>query len=294
MTVGMRPFRFGVDMIVATGRAAWTEKCRRAEELGYDVLGVGDHLGMPAPFPALMLAADHTERIRLNTFVLNAGFYNAVLLARDVIGTDVFSDGRFELGLGAGYVQAEFDAAGIPFPTAGQRLDHLEQTVKELNRLYADPDHRPRPVQQPGPPLLIGGRGDRLLTIAAEHADTVGFVGAAPTAHRSLADTEDLTERLGFLNARLGERASEVELNILVHFVKITDDRRAGLAEVHEQIPDRTVEQLAELPTVLVGTAQQIAEQVIGHRERFGFSYFTVIEHHLEALAPVIELLHGK
>src|SRR4051812_48945381 len=143
MTAGVKPFRFGVNMVAPESRAAWIEKCRKAEELGYDVLGVADHLGMPAPFPALVLAAENTKRVRLNTFVLNAGFYNPVLLARDITGTDQLTDGRFEVGLGAGYVKAEFDAAGIPWPTPRQRVDHLERTIKELKRLYADPEHKP-------------------------------------------------------------------------------------------------------------------------------------------------------
>lgn len=290
----MKPFRFGVDMIAAASRAAWVEKCRKAEELGYDVIGVGDHLGMPAPFPALVLAAENTEHVRLKTFVLNAGFYNPVLLARDVTGTDQLTDGRFELGLGAGYVKAEFDAAGIPFPTPRQRLDHLARTIKELKARYADPDHQPRPVQKPGPPLLLGGRGDGLLTLAAEHADIIGFIGATASHKMLLADPTEIAERVAFAKAALGARAPEVELNVLAHVVDITDDRQAGLAALHQRMPERTVEQLGALPTVLIGTATDVADQLLAHRERYGISYFTVIEHNLEALAPVIELLHGK
>src|SRR5882757_5787833 len=150
-----KPFRFGVNMIVPSSRAEWVAKCRRAEELGFDVVGVADHLGMAPPFPAVVLAAEVTERVRLTTYVLNAPFYNPTLLAREVTGTDQFTDGRFELGLGAGYVKAEFEDAGLPFPRAGERIDHLENTVRELQRRYADPEHRPQSVQKPGPPLLL-------------------------------------------------------------------------------------------------------------------------------------------
>lgn len=295
MTAETKPFRFCVDMVAPTSRSEWIEKCRKAEDLGYDVLGVADHLGMPAPFPSLVLAAEHTERIRLTTFVLNAGFYNPALLAREVTGTDQLTDGRLELGIGAGYVEAEFDAAGIPFPSPRERLDHLERTVKELKRLYGDPEHKPQPVQKPGPPLLMGGRGDRLLRLAAEHADSIGFIGtSANTERMSLASRAELAERIDFTKAALGVRAPQVELNVLAHFVRITDDRRAALEELHQLMPDLTVEQLGELPTVLVGTATEVAEQILAHRESLGISYYTVIEHNLEALAPVIELLHGK
>ncbi|QKV76528.1 TIGR03621 family F420-dependent LLM class oxidoreductase [Amycolatopsis sp. Hca4] len=294
MATGRKPFRFGVDFITPVPRRAWVDNCRKAEELGYDVIGVGDHLGMPAPFPALVLAAEHTERVRLKTFVLNTGFYNPVLLAREVTTTDQLTGGRLELGLGAGYVKAEFDAAGIPFPAARQRLDHLESTIKQLKKSYADPDHRPRPVQPSGPPLLLGGRGNGLLTLAAEHADTIAFIGATASHKMLLADAAELADRVGFAKAALGPRAAQVELNVFVHCVDVTGDRRAGLEAVHRRMPERTPEQLAELPTVLVGTAPQLAEQLETHRERYGFSYFTVLEHNLEALAPVIGLLHGK
>nr|AXL06147.1 LLM class F420-dependent oxidoreductase [uncultured bacterium] len=294
MATGSKPFRFGVDLITPAPRRAWVEKCRKAEELGYDVIGVGDHLGMPAPFPALVLAAENTARVRLKTFVLNAGFYNPVLLAREVTGTDQLTDGRFELGLGAGYVRAEFDAAGIPFPTARQRLAHLERTIEQLKKSYADPAHQPRPAQPSGPPLLLGGRGNGLLTLAAKHADTIAFIGATASHKMLLADAAELADRVGFAKAALGARAAEVELNVFAHCVDVTEDRRGSLEAVHRRMPERTVEQLAELPTVLAGTAPQIAEQLETHRERYGFSYFTVLEHNLEALAPVIDLLHGK
>lgn len=110
-----RPFRFGVSLIDPAPAGEWRAKCRRAEEIGYDVILVPDHLGMPAPFPALVAAGAATERPRLGTFVLNAGFWNPALLAREVATTHALTDGRLELGLGTGYVQAEHDRAGLPF-----------------------------------------------------------------------------------------------------------------------------------------------------------------------------------
>lgn len=287
------PFRFGVNMLVPTDRAGWVQKCRRAEELGYDVVGIADHLGMPAPFPALVLAAEATERVRLNTFVLNAAFYNPVLLAREVAATDQFTEGRLELGLGAGYVQQEFEAAGIPWERAGKRIDHLTRTVTELERLFADPGHQPRPAQPSGPPLLLAGRGDRLLTLAARHAAVIGFTGAAAGDGRfpRLDTAEGVDERVAFARKQLGTRADDVELNILVQRVAVTRDRRAALEEFASLTPDLSAEQLGEVPTILAGTPAQLAEQLRERRERFGFSYVTVLEDKLEAFAPVIELL---
>jgi probable F420-dependent oxidoreductase len=287
-----REFRFGVNMFVPSSRAEWVAKCRKAEELGYDVIGVADHIGMPPPFPAMVLAADATERVRLTTYVLNAAFYNPTLLAREVTGTDVFTDGRIELGLGAGYIKAEFDAAGIPWQGAGGRVDHLERTITELERLYADPEHKPQPVQKPGPPLLIAGRGDRMLTLAAKHADIVAFSGTAAGKdgqRPSLAKVAEIEERVEFVRGKLGGRS--VELNIMVHKLALTDDRDAALAEAQKQLPELTAAELGELPTVLIGTPAEVAEQIRQNRKRFGFTYLTVMEFDLEAFAPVIELL---
>ena len=293
MTTGVKDFRFGVNMVVPDSRAAWVDKCRKAEDLGYDVVAAADHLGMAPPFPALVLAAEVTERVRLSTFVLNVPFYNPVLLARDVTGTDQFTEGRLELGLGAGYVKEEFEAAGLPFPSARDRVDHLEHTIKELKRLYADPEHKPAPAQRPGPPLLIGGRGDRVLTLAAEHADIIAFTGTRKVPDGAAlvpALAEDIEERTRFVRDRLGGR--DAEFNLLLQYVEVTDDPR----KVYDYVSNRvggalTPDQVAETPIIFAGTADQIAEQVIGARERFGISYFMVLESHLEVFAPVLELL---
>src|SRR4051794_23907837 len=160
-----RSFRFGVNLLTSAPADEWRAKCRRAEELGYDVILVPDHLGMVAPFPALVAAAEATERPRLGTFVLNAGFWNPALLAREVATTDALTGGRLELGLGAGYVQAEHDSAGLPYGSPGERVDHLRRTVDEVERLLGSPDHQPQPVQKPRVPLMIGGNGDRVLRL---------------------------------------------------------------------------------------------------------------------------------
>lgn len=288
-----RSFRFGVGMTATASRKDWIEKCRRAEDLGYDVIGVADHLGMPAPFPSLMLAAEATERPRLATAVLNVGFYNPALLARDVAATDQLTDGRLELGLGAGYRKVEFDDAGLPWPSPRQRVDHLEHTVAELRRRFADPAHRPQPSQRHGPPVSIGGRGDRVLALAASEADIVGFTGftsgnEGETAY--LADADDIAERVEYTRVLLGERISRVELNILVWRVIVTNNMRAEATRL-EPIRALSAEQMLKVPTVLIGTVRQIADQLTAHRERFGFSYVTVGEYNLDALAPVIEIL---
>lgn len=288
-----RAFRFGVGLTASFSRKDWIEKCRKAEDIGYDVLGVGDHIGMPAPFPALTLAAEVTQRPRLATSVVNASFYTPALLARDVATTDQLTNGRIELGLGTGYIRSEFDAAGLRWPSPSERVDHLERTVAELRRLFSDPGHHPQPAQQPGPPLWVVGRGDRLLTLAARSADIIGLSCFAPGNEGStgfLADIDSIAERVDYLRDRIGPRLSRVELNILVWRVIVTNQRRRE-AERLEPMRRLTADDMLNVPTVLIGTARQIADQLIEYRERFGFSYITVGEYNIEAMAPVISFL---
>ncbi|MGR6968991.1 LLM class F420-dependent oxidoreductase [Streptomyces cynarae] len=293
-----RPFRFGVNMLEPAPAAEWRAKCRRAEEIGYDVILVPDHLGWPAPFPALVAAAEATERPRVGTFVLNAGFWNPALLAREVATTDALTGGRLELGLGTGYVRAEHEQAGLPYGSPRERVDHLRRTVEELDRLLGSDDHRPRPVQRPRVPLLIGANGDRMLKLTAEHADIAAFTGArsvpgSTTGQLEPIKAEQLDERVGLYRKLSADRGEPAELNVLIQRVVVTEDREAAVHPLLEHLPNLTPEQVLELPIFLIGTLEQIVEQVRAQRERYGFTYLTVLEPSMEAFAPVIEALRG-
>ncbi|MFE5892958.1 LLM class F420-dependent oxidoreductase [Streptomyces sp. NPDC056462] len=297
--VGPRPFRFGVNLMTAAPADAWRAKCRRAEELGYDVILVPDHLGMPAPFPALVAAAEATERPRLGTFVLNAGFWNPALLAREVATTDALTGGRLELGLGAGYVQAEHDTAGLPFGTPRERVDHLRRTVEELGRLLVAESYQPQPTQQPRVPLLVGGNGDRVLRLTAEHADIAAFGGAYPDPKSSTGrllpvTAEQLDERVARYRRFAADRPEPAELNLLLQMVTVTEGREAVIQPLLDRVPELTLEQALALPIIMTGTLDQITAQVLAQRERYGFSYLTVLEPYMEAFAPVMAGLRGK
>ncbi|MEU6065202.1 MULTISPECIES: LLM class F420-dependent oxidoreductase [Streptomyces] len=292
-----RPFRFGVNLLTPAPTAQWRAKCRRAEELGYDVILVPDHLGMPAPFPALVAAAEATERPRLGTFVLNAGFWNPALLAREVATTDALTGGRLELGLGTGYVRAEHDTAGLPYGSPRERVDHLRRTVEELDRLLGSADHRPRPAQS-RVPLLVGGNGDRVLRLAAAHADIAGFTGVglvpgSTTGRLRPMPPEELDERVGRYRELAAGRTEPAELNLLLQTVALTDDPESALKPLLERQPQLTAEQALELPVVLAGPPERVVEQVRARRERYGFSYLTVLEPYMEEFAPVIAELRG-
>ncbi|MFE7312552.1 LLM class F420-dependent oxidoreductase [Streptomyces sp. NPDC057555] len=291
------PFRFGVALLALDTGPAWRAKCRRAEELGYDVLLVPDHLGWPAPFPALVAAAEATTRPRVGTFVLNVGFYNPALLAREVATTDALTDGRLELGLGTGYVKAEHGAAGLPFGSPGQRVDHLERTIEELDRLLGDPEQLPQGVQRPRPPLMIGGNGPRMLRLAARHAQIAAFTGGRQAPGKpegTLLPPEEVAASVAAYREHAADRPEPAELNIIVQRVMVTDDRRAAAREVAAFGIGVDAEQALEVPTLLIGTPAQMAEQLREHRERYGFSYLTVLESAMEEFAPVIEELQGS
>src|SRR5215475_12690281 len=173
----MRDFRFSFYIFGITSREAFVAKCREAEEYGYDTVFAADHLGLPAPFPLLVAAAEATRRLRVGTLVLNVAFWNAALLAREVATADILTDGRLELGLGSGHMKWEFDEAGIDWQGPAARAAALERTIGELDRYFSTefaqlPAGRsgPTPVQRAGfgghgPPLLIGGTGDAVLRI---------------------------------------------------------------------------------------------------------------------------------
>jgi probable F420-dependent oxidoreductase len=162
------PFRFGVSLLNVSSRSSWRDRVRAAEDLGYDVLEVPDHLGLVSPFPALVAAADVTT-MRLGTYVLNAGIVSPAFLARDVADVYRLTDGRLELGLGAGYVPGEFEAVGLPFGTGGERARKLEATLVATRELLAaEPD-------KPVPPVMLAGSGDSMLRLGTREADIFSF-----------------------------------------------------------------------------------------------------------------------
>ena len=298
----MHDYRFGFNLRGVSSREALRETCRTAERFGYDVVLCPDHLGRnrPSPFPVLTAAAEATERLRVGTFVLNIGFWNPSLLARDAASADLLSGGRLELGIGLGHMKSESDAAGLPWQPIAERADRLEAALDELDRLFGpDAEDGYETAQKPRPPLMLAGSSDRVLSLAARRADIVGHTGLwqakgkAPGSFR-IGTAQELDGRAAFLREQAGDRADDIEVNLLIQRVEVTHDRR-GAAEraVAEFELDLTPERLLETPVVLFGTVREIAEQVAAHRERFGVTYFSVHEPYMTAFGPVIERIRG-
>lgn len=308
----MRDFRFSFNVFGIESRAAFVEKCRRAEEHGYDAVFTADHLGAPAPFPPLVAAAEATDRLRVGTLVLNTPFWNPALLARDVATTDILTGGRLEVGLGAGHMKWEFDEAGIEWEPFAARADRLSGTIRELERLFTTdfeqlPEHMqaPQPVQRSGfggsgPPLIVGGTGDRILRLAAEHATIASVAGlyqveGKPPGTFRLGTAAEADERVRFTREHAKERADDIEWHLLVQAVVETGDRRATMKDLIERFGiDMAVDEALESPFLLVGTVEEMADQLRRTRERYGFSYVTVHEPYVDAFAPVLKRLIGR
>jgi probable F420-dependent oxidoreductase len=267
-----KEFRFGFGLHSASRQSSVQDWARRAEDMGYDVLHVPDHLGAPAPFPTLMTAASATETLHVGTFVLNAGFYKPALLARDVAAMRDLTGGRLELGLGAGYVEEEFAAAELPFPTARQRVDYLRHVTEYLR------EHVPEV------PILIAGNGNRLLTIAAEKAQIIGLTGGDPQADGG----DPLAERISFVRNAAPERFDELELNIAITALPTDDSGVPDLSITRRFLPELSDEELLRTAGVLSGSTKDIADEIRRYRDTYGVTYIIVQQPHAEAFAKVI------
>jgi probable F420-dependent oxidoreductase len=309
----MKPFRFGVNVWRATSRAEWVEKARKLEDLGYAVLAVPDHLAdLVAPLPALVSAAEATTRLRVGTHVLNNDLRHPVLVARETATVDLLTDGRFELGVGAGHMQSEYDQAGLGFDAAGTRVARLAEAVTIIKGLltgepvtfagrhYRVTSHQsyPLPVQRPHPPVLVGGNGRQLLTLAAQEADIVGLTGFTLRRGGTAPDfagwkIAGIEERMQLIREAAGDRYTRLELNVLVQRVVVTDNRRHAAEELTSRWPQLRPEEILQCPYVLLGTVEQIVEELQAHRERWGISYYVIFEPYVEAFAPVVARLAG-
>ncbi len=267
-----KSFRFGVGLRRAQSLSSVQEEARRAEDLGFDVLHLPDHIGAPAPFPTLMAAAAATKSLRVGTFVLNACFYKPALLARDVQALRDLSGGRFELGLGAGYARDEFDAAELPYPSARQRVEYLGHVTEYMRE------------HLPDVPILIAGNGDRLLTVAAQQATIIGLTGGQPITD----DTDPLADRISFVRSMAGDRFGDLELNIAITALPRDESGQPDLSITRRALPSMTDEELLRTPAVLSGSTQEMADTVRGYRDTYGVSYLIVQDKHAEAFSKVI------
>ena len=301
-----RRIRFGHQAALAPG-ADPIDVARRAEAVGFDTFLVPDHVGAGrlAPMVTLAAAATGTEVIRLGTFVLNSDMRNPVQLAWEAVSLDHLSRGRFELGLGAGHTPQEYAQTGIEMRSPADRKAALAERVEVVralldggtvtvdgsrHRLDAAVLDRSR---QERLPILVGGNGATLLEHAGVHADIVGLQGLGRTqqdGHRHSVRWEvaHLDRQIEQICAGAGDRIGDVELNALVQIVDITNDAERAREAIAGRIDAGiTPAILEETPYALVGTVDEIADEILRARDRWGITYFAVRA--LDEFAPVIE-----
>jgi probable F420-dependent oxidoreductase len=305
-----RPFRFGVQSRALGPRAAWLESLRWTEANGYATYVVMDHFvrGLD-PVATLGAAAAATTTLRLGSMVFANDFRHPAVLAKALATVDVLSEGRLEIGIGAGWLKEEYDQAGIPFDSAGVRIDRMVEGVDLMKRAFtedrvtfAGEQYRtrdlalvPKPVQRPHPPFVIGGGSRRILSIAAREAATVNITTRAlPDGSKDAADMtpERLDTKIGWVREAAGDRFADLELASMVSDLVVTEDRADVAAGIAGKLGVTPADVLAS-PHMLIGTVDQIAEDLQERRERFGISYSIVLEGDKEKLAPVVARLAG-
>lgn len=318
----MRPFRFlgsaaeGID-----DARKLTATARRAESIGYSGLVLPDHLiGQHAPIPVLATVAAVSDRLRIGTFVLNAALRHPAVIAQDLASLDVLSDGRLEIGIGAGWNRPEFDAIGLPFDPGPARVARLAEAVAVLKGCFGDGpfsyegnyfrlvehDGQPKPVQRPHPPLFIGGGSRRVLTLAAQQAQIVGLAPrvmpgdqTAPAPDPRSFTVAAAEEKVGWVRAAARDRFDELELNIYPSggLAVITNHARAEAQERADRFRGRSgleisVDEVLASPHILIGSVDDLTEKFIELRERLGVS--SIMTGDIDELAPVVERLAGR
>ena len=311
----VKPFRFGVQLSNAATGAAWVAEARKIESLGYDVATMPDHFGdQLAPVPALQAILDATTTLRASALVFDNDYKHPVVLAKELATMDVLSNGRVEIGLGAGWMISDYEQAGIQYDRPGVRIDRFVEGLHIIKSAMGDGafshdgehytitdyDGLPKPVQGPHPPVLIGGGGLRVLTIAAQQADIVGVNGSlhagviGPDAISTMTG-DVITEKVGLVAdaAEAAGRLDHIEMNIRAFFVSVTDDRASQVSAMAGMIgvDDQMIE---DSPFALVGSPAHMIETIQARREQYGFSYIIVGPDELEAFAPVVAALSGQ
>jgi probable F420-dependent oxidoreductase len=315
--VSPAPLRFGVINELMAPADEWLARVRWIEELGYATFLIRDHFvadffgDQYAPLAAIMAAACATSTLRVGSMVLDNDYRHPALLAKEAATIDVLSGGRLELGLGAGWLRSEYQAAGIPFEPAGRRIERLEEALQIIRALWSEGpanfegshyridglDGTPKPAQRPHPPILLGGGKRRMLNLAGRYADTVGVLTTSVSSGVVVDDVAERTpeavrQKIAWIREGAGDRFPRIELS-LIPTVVLSDRRRVATEALIRSRgwSGATPEEVWRMPSVLVGSADQIAADIAERRELYGFSYYIVSDTHMEAFAPVLRQL---
>jgi probable F420-dependent oxidoreductase len=309
------PFSFGVQCSSPPDitSARWRDLARKVEDLGYHRLTVSDHLDdQLSPVAALMAAADATTNLRIGALVFCNDYRHPAVLAKEAATLDILSDGRFELGMGAGWMDSDYKAAGLTMDRAGLRIERLAEAIDVVQGLlspgpctYQGTHYRiaglngsPKPVQQPHLPLLIGGGGRKVLELAGRKADIVGLNTKLPNGVIDASAGPDATasataRKIGWVRDAAGDRFDQIELHTRIHLVIVTDDR-AGTAEALAPAMGLSPTEALDSPHALCGTVDQIVDDLLERREKWGISSVGISLDAIDALAPVVAALADR
>jgi probable F420-dependent oxidoreductase len=315
-----RAFRFGVIDERSLSREEWIQKAQRVEQLGYSTFLIRDHFiqgdfnHQLAPIPALMAAADATKTVRVGSLVFANDYRHPVMLAKEAATLDLLSGGRFELGIGAGWLRSEYEQTGIPFDSPGTRVERLQEALHILKGVFSEQpltfvgkhytinhlESFPKPTQKPHPPLLIGAGSKRMLSIAAREADIIGILPKALTNGTISEDpterfAETLAQKVEWILQAAGERFDEIELSMVVT-LEITRDQHQKAEQIIQQRGWSGInsKQVLQMPSMLIGSIDQITEKIQILREKYAFSYFVISDTCLETFAPIVTRLSGE
>lgn len=281
--------------------------------MGYAALYVPDHFSdLPGPIAALMAAADATTTLRVGSLVFDNDYRHPVVLAKEAATIDLLSDGRFDLGLGAGWMTSDYEKSGIPLDSAGTRIERMEEGLQVIKGLMAggsfsfsgkhyqisEMEGTPQPVQKPHPPILLGGGGRRMLTLAAREADiiNINYNLQEGRINRKMVRTgmaSATAEKLAWIKEGASERLDGLELSVTIFVANITDERESMAQAIGSGL-DMETEEVLDIPHFLIGTEEQIADDLRARRERYGISFVVVPGEVAEAMAPIVERLAGS
>jgi len=321
-----RPFRFGLQAFEGSSAGEWFDTVRRAEDLGYDALFSSDHYFGPgaiatatghrpvdmAPLTSIAMAAARTTTLRVGCRVFCCDFHHPVVLAKEMATLDVLSEGRLIVGLGAGWVRDEYDGLGVTMERPSVRIAKLAEYVDVMRAHWSGAEldvhgsfvdvsgfsGLPKPVSASGPPIMIGGGAPKILGLAGRVADIVslnfnnasGRLGSSSVMSSGAAETE---EKISWIRNGAGDRFEQIEIEIGAYFVGVGDGADAQLDAMAARF-GVAADEFASHPHAFFGSVAQVCELLLERRERFGVSYVTVAQRHLDEFGPVIAAMAGR
>jgi probable F420-dependent oxidoreductase len=280
------------------------------EDLGYSTLFVSDHFDEGyGPITGMAAAAAATSSLHVASAVFAPDFRHPAVLARELASIDLISQGRLEVGIGAGYTVSDFAATGITMDAPGIRVDRMIEYVAVLRGLFTagpfsfDGTHYsitslegvPTPYTPGGPPILVAGGGKRMLTFAAKHADIIGVNTILATSEARAASTRDavpssIDEKLAWIREAAGKRFEDIEIHAWVQFAHVTKDSNSLVSELKHRFA-ASEEEVRSSPKVLVGDVSEIVDRMHALRDRWGYSYFTIQQEATFEFADVVARL---